>query len=355
MAGKLQSVNRKIVVTKISQNFREATELLDAPIPQPGPGQVLVKNRYAGINASDINLTAARYDPAFAPTQVPFDCGFEGLGEVVTLGDGVKNIRSGQPVAYMNFGAFSEYTVIPAKLALPVPAVKPEYIPFLVSGLTASISLDKVGELKAGEVVLVTAAAGGTGQFAVQLAKKRGCHVIGTCSSEEKVQFLKELGCDRPINYSRESIKDVLKKEYKKGVDVVYETIGGDVFDTCLTNLAVKGRLIVIGYIEGYKGDVGFIPSKKAGIVQPIVLSKSASVRGFLMNHYMSLWPEYLGKLIQMYEKGELASTVDNGKFSPHGPFRGLDSVAYAVDYLYSKKSVGKIVVEFPSSPKSQL
>lgn len=105
----------------------------------------------------------------------------------------------------MHGGAFSEYLILPERLAIPIPNLDPGFVPLIVSGMTASISLEKVGELKSGEKVLITAAAGGTGQFAVQLAKLAGCHVIGTCSTDEKVAFLKTLGCDRPINYKKKT------------------------------------------------------------------------------------------------------------------------------------------------------
>ncbi|KAL5006201.1 hypothetical protein ScPMuIL_015007 [Solemya velum] len=187
MATILPQTMRKIVATRLSQKFRDVAKVVDSPVPVPGEGELLIKNRFLGINASDINYTAGRYD---ASVQPPFDCGFEGLGEVVTAGkNSVLNV--GQPVMYLQYGAFSEYKVVPAKRVIPLPSVTAEYLSLFVSGLTAAISLDKLGEIKKGETVLVTAAAGGTGQFAVQWAKQAGCHVIGTCSTEEKLEFLK--------------------------------------------------------------------------------------------------------------------------------------------------------------------
>ena len=87
----------------------------------------------------------------------------------------------------------------------------------------------------------------------MQLAKQAGCHVIGTCSSDEKVEALKALGCDRPVNYKKEDLFQVLRSEYSDGVDVVYESVGASFFDIALNNLAKKGRLVVIGFISGYK------------------------------------------------------------------------------------------------------
>ncbi|XP_035673590.1 prostaglandin reductase-3-like [Branchiostoma floridae] len=260
-----------------------------------------------------------------------------------------SNFKVGQPVAYMLSGAFSEYKVLPSSSAIPLPSLKAEYITLLGSGLTAAICLDEVGELKKGETVLVTAAAGGTGQFAVQLAKKAGCHVIGTCSTDTKMEFLRSIGCDRPINYKKEDLNEVLKTEYPKGVDVVYESVGAQMFDTCVNRLALKGRLIVIGFIAGYKSDTGYTPIRGGATLPPKLLTKSASVRGFLLSHYTDLWVEYYQRLVSMYNAGDLVSQVDRGEASGTGVFnKGLQSIPDAVEYLYTGQSKGKIIVEFP-------
>ncbi len=114
-------------------------------------------------------------------------------------------------------GAFAEYQTLPASRVYRIPSLTPNALPLIVSGLTALLALEEVGAMRMGEVVLVTAAAGGTGQLAVQLAKLAGNTVIGTCSTPDKVQFLKSLGCDRVINYKQENIEKVLKKEYPQG------------------------------------------------------------------------------------------------------------------------------------------
>ncbi|NWI11162.1 PTGR3 reductase, partial [Crypturellus soui] len=344
---------RKLVVTKLSPNFREAVTLLrDSPVPIPGDGDLLVRNRFVGINASDINYSAGRYDPSAKP---PFGAGLEGIGDVVALGLSASAEYSvGQAVAYVKPGAFAEYIVVPAKDAVPVPAVKPEFLTLMVSGTTAYISLKELGGLSEGKKVLVTAAAGGTGQFAVQLAKKAKCHVIGTCSSDEKGAFLKSIGCDHTINYKTENVESVLKKSYPKGVDVVYESVGGKMFDLAVNSLATKGRMIVIGFITGYQNPSGLQPVK-AELLPAKLLMKSASIRGFFMNHYLSEYKMALKDLLKMCEKGELVCEVDLGDTSPEGRFTGLESVFRAVDYMYMGKNIGKIVVELPHSVNSKL
>ncbi len=336
----LPKLYKKLVAVSLSQRFQDAVQLQKATTPTPGPGELLVRNKYVGINASDINWTAGRYQPGIQP---PFDTGFEGIGSVVQVGKGCSSHKPGDSVCYMHNGSFSDYILIPAKVAILVPKCNPHYIPLLVSGLTASIALDKVGQLKRGEKVLVTAAAGGTGQFAVQLAKLAGCHVIGTCSTDEKVDFLRRLGCDRPVNYKKENLDAVLKAEYPKGINVVYESIGGEIFNTCVKNLATHGRLIIIGFITNYQ--TASFSSRPSLPLYSILLSKSASIRGFFLDQYRSDAPSHFAKLLGLYLAGKLESSVDFGRNCPEGPFEGLESVFSAVDYLYTGKSAGKVVV----------
>ncbi|XP_068717355.1 prostaglandin reductase-3-like isoform X2 [Montipora capricornis] len=350
-ARKFPETFRKLVITKFSTNYREAVETLTVPMIQPKPDELLVKNRYVGINATDINHSAGRYDPGKSP---PLDAGLEGIGEVILTGEKCTNFSIGQAVGYLKNGTFAEYMTIPSSHAFPLPRVDPAYVSLLISGLTASIALEKVGEAKSKETVLITAAAGGTGQFAVQLAKQAGCHVIGTCSTDAKAEFLKSLGCDRPVNYKTENLDEVLKKEFPKGCDVVYESIGGEMFDTCMNRLATRGRLVTIGFITGYQSKLGFPPVKNATLV-PKLLARSASLRGFLLFHFVEEFKPALQKLVSLYDSGNLKCNLDFGESSPSGYFKGLDSVVNAVDYLHSGKSSGKVVVELPDDINSHL
>lgn len=331
----------------LTSNFRKAAQLVKRPLfPAAGvdvkPHEILVKNSYVGINASDINWTAGRYDATLKP---PFDLGFEALGEIVARGKDVPTtLKDGQFVAYMKYGAFADYLAVDARRVFPVPSGDPGFLPLLVSGLTASVALEEVGRIrpdrKPAETVLVTAAAGGTGQFAVQWAKQFGCHVIGTTSSESKARFLADIGCDRVVDYKTEDLRDVLKREYPKGVDCVYESVGGSMFDVCLDHLADKGRLIVIGFIADYRDEkMGFKPNKALSLLPAKLLKKSASVGGFFLFHYADLMPVYYLRLARLYAEGKLTSKVDLS-------FRGLDSIPDAVEYLHSGKSLGKVVVQ---------
>merc|ERR1712142_199229 len=206
----LPDTNRQVIVTKLGNKFRDVTEIQSSPMPKPKAGEILVKNKFVGVNASDIIYTSGGYSPDHIP---PFTAGLESIGEVAAVGDGVQ-MKVGQAVVVLNHGSMAEYVSITADKAIPVPSLDPALMSIVLSGLTASISLDQEADLKEGKKVLVTAAAGGTGQFAVQIAKLAGCHVIGTCSSPEKSAYLKSIGCDRVINYKNEDVECVLNKEY---------------------------------------------------------------------------------------------------------------------------------------------
>lgn len=152
----------------------------------------------------------------------------------------------------MVFGFFVEYIVVFVSIVILVFFVKFEYFILLVSGVIVYISLKEFGVLSEGKKVLVIVVVGGTGQFVVQFVKKVKCYVIGICFFDEKCVFLKFIGCNRFINYNIEYVGIVLKREYFEGVDVVYEFVGGVMFDLAVDVLVIKGRLIVIGFIFGY-------------------------------------------------------------------------------------------------------
>lgn len=336
---------RKLISTALSTNFREVVTIQTLPIPLPTAGQVLVRNKFVGINATDINITAGRYSRDPSPPQ---ELGLESIGEVVAVGrNGSQRYKQGDAVAIFNNGAFSEYMLLGEDHVFPVPDCSPKYLPILLSGLTASISLEQVGEMKEGDTVLVTAAAGGTGLMAVQLAKLAGCHVVGTCSSKEKVELLKQLGCDRPVNYKEELLKEILQKEYPKGIDVVFEGVGGEMFTTSANSLSTGGRLIIIGTVSTYKNK-----SIASSVAMPTVklLFKSASIRGFFLPHFTLHYQSHFKKLAQLVSKGSLQCVIDNGASCPAGPLVGIEAIPDGVEYLYSGKSHGKVYVELNHS-----
>jgi len=328
---------KKLVATTLSSDFREAAEIVEEEIPTPGAHEVLVRNRYAAVNATDVNITAGRYDLDGTP---PIDLGVEAAGTVVKTGDGVRELTEGDAVVTSTLGGgYREYHLVQESNALHVPEVAPEVLSIMVSGLTASIALSEVGDLRHDETVLVTAAAGGTGQYAVQLAKQAGNHVVGTCGNDEKGAFLKELGCDRPINYRTEEVGTVLEEEYPDGIDLIYEAVGGPLFDVCVEHLARHGRLLSIGYVSEYENGPETVERER---IYTSLIAKSASIHGFFLPHFAEHFGPHVKKLMRMQRSGVLDVRVDDRVFE------GVEAVPDAVDYLQSGESMGKVVVRFP-------
>lgn len=327
---------KKLVATTYSTNFREAAEIVEEEIPEPGPHEVLVRNRYAAVNATDVNISAGRYDVG---SDLPLDLGVEAAGVVVEVGGQVRQLEEGDAVVTSTLGGgYREYHLVHESNAIPVPEPSPEVLSIIVSGLTASIALREPGNLQHEETVLVTAAAGGTGQYAVQLAKEAGNHVIGTCSTDEKAAFLEDLGCDRPLNYRREDVDAVLAEEYPDGLDLVYEGVGGSLFDVCVDHLARRGRLLSIGYVSEYEDGPEAVTSER---IYTSLISKSASIHGFFLPHFAEHFGPHLKKLMRLQRRGDLDIRIDDRVFE------GIEAVPDAVEYLQDGVSMGKVVVRF--------
>ncbi|XP_055939014.1 prostaglandin reductase 3-like [Argiope bruennichi] len=335
---------KKLMVQKLTSNFREAVSIEISNMCHPSENEVCIRNKYVGINATDVNVTKGRY--ASVGAKLPFGVGLEGLGEIVEVGENVKDLKIGQYVAYMNskINSYAEFVCIPVEEVYPIPELNPEYLVLLVSGATASIGLDKCARITEKEKVLITAAAGGAGHIAVQWAKAAGCYVIGTCSTEEKEKALKELGCDRVINYKKEDLAEVLQKEYQNGIDVIWETIGGQVFETCIKNIANRGRLVIVGGISSYKSEDSFMPKLDLSFLPELLLFRSAAVLGFRRAAYRECFTTYFKFLSESLEKGDLKTLIDNGEKSAGGEFFGMEGIIKGVEHLHTGKSIGKVI-----------
>jgi NADPH-dependent curcumin reductase CurA len=329
---------RKLIAKRLDKDFSSAVEIVEVTIPEVGNNEILVRNKFAGINAG-FDTLLCRGEVPYVNLTPPFDLGVEAVGEVVAVGASVSDFQVGDAViTTLRGGGYREYQVIDASLGVQVREATPEVLNLVPTGVSALVALEQVGEMQRDEVVLVTAAAGGTGHIAVQLAKLAGNHVIGTCSSEAKGKLLRELGCDRIINYHRENLHQVLQHEYPKGINLIFECVGKQVFDTCVDNLAIRGRLVSIGYISEYGKNI-------EQVMQPRIYHqlfwKAASVRGFLMPHYKEYIPEARDRLLNLFYSGKLKVSVDST------PFHGLESIPTAVEYLLTGQNCGKVVVRF--------
>jgi NADPH-dependent curcumin reductase CurA len=328
---------KKLVAKQLSASFRSAIAIEELLIPIPNADEILIRNKFAGINAGFDNLLCQGKVPYINLTP-PFDLGVEAVGEVVAIGQDVHTLQVGDAVATTIRGGYREYQAISANLAIKIRSAIPEILTLMPTGISALVALEKVGEMKSGEVVLVTAAAGGTGHIAVQLAKLAGNHVIGVCGSEAKVALLEKLGCDRIINYRTETLDTVLQQEYPNGIDLVFDCIGKQVFDTCVDHLAIRGRLVVIGFISEYTSDFECVTQPR---IYQKLFWKAASVRGFLMPHFSEYAAEGRDRLLDLFYADKLKVAVDPTLF------KGIESIPDAVEYLLSGQNCGKVVVEF--------
>lgn len=333
---KLPKTYKKLVVTQATADYDAATRLVEAPLPMPGPQQVLIRNLYAGVNASDCIAPLGGYGAL-----PPFDAGIDSAGEVVAVGAEVSAVKAGDHAIAQAFGGgYAEYRVVDATAVIPVPRATPEVLAIYISGLTAGVALDAAGNMRSGETVLVTAAAGGAGNFAVQLAKLAGNHVIGTCGSDDKAAWLRELGCDRAINYRSEDLDAVLGAEYPDGIDLAFESVGRGTFDTVLQHMAVRGRLLCIGAVSEYERGLDWEQITDTRIYRHLLL-RSVSVHGFFLPHYSGLIPAHFAKLLALLEQGKLRAEID-----PQ-PFHGAESIQAASAYLRAGRNRGKVLVSF--------
>ncbi|KAL7591987.1 hypothetical protein Lser_V15G34516 [Lactuca serriola] len=332
----------QLIIHTLSRNFRNATRTVRAPLKLPiKADHVLLKVIYAGVNAGDVEYSNNGYlsgTKEEISSKLPFYPGLEAVGIIALVGDEVKNLKVGTPAAILNIGAYSEFIMGTLRNHSSCRITIPEVVAMLASGLTASIALKKAARMESGETVLVTAAAGGTGQFAVQLAKLAGNKVVATCGSKDKATFLRDLGADRVINYKDESVTDVLKKEFPKGADIIYESVGGDMFDSCFNSLATFGRMLVIGTTSQYKEGIGHEPRNYPGICD-ILHQQSKTVIGFNLAHYHDVWKSHLDSMVHLFSIGKLKVGIDPKSFV------GVQSVVNAVEHIHSGKSIGKVVV----------
>lgn len=328
---------RKIVITELTGDFRSACRIVETDWQDPGPGQVAIRNRYAGVNAVfDKNLCRNRI--RYVNVVPPYDMGIECVGEVVAVGPGVEGLATGDAVATSRLGAgYRDYQLADASRCVRIREASPQLLALVPTGISAMVALERIAELRSGETVIVSAAAGGLGQFVVQFAKRAGNHVIGLTSTDAKAEVLHSLGCDRVINYRSENLREVLAREYPHGVDVAYDSVGGEIFDAFLDHLAMRGRLIISGHTSDFD-------QPEEPVLQPRIYRKlywkSASVRAFQNPAFPEFFDDACRRILDLYYQGELEVLVDPT------PFRGLEQVADAAEHLLAGRNIGKVVVE---------
>ncbi|MGI8528403.1 MAG: NADPH:quinone oxidoreductase family protein [Geodermatophilaceae bacterium] len=311
----------------------DVLHLDEIPDPEPGPDQLLVRVQAAALNFPDILLCQGRYQER---PPLPFTPGVELTGEVLSAPEG-SGFRPGDLVlggpSPMG-GAFAECAVLPASNAYAVPPGMPadEAAALYLTYQTGHVGLHRRAGLRAGETLLVNAGAGGVGSAAIQLGKAAGATVIATAGGPDKVQVCRDLGADHAIDYLAEDfvaeVKDITNG---RGADVIYDPVGGDVFDASRRCLAWEGRLIVVGFTSGR------IPEAPANHA----LIKNYSIVGLHWGMYRTKDPALITAvhedLTRLYADGRIRPFV-----SERFPF---DQVPEALTRRASRRTVGKVVI----------
>ena len=297
----------------------------DVDIPTPGEGQVLVQVRGVGLNFPDLLMIAGKYQER---PPLPFIPGVELTGEVVDTGQRVIGVPTGIS------GAFAEYAVMDRAAAWQVPDGMPDdqAAALYVTYQTGHVGLHRRARLQPGEVVLVHAGAGGVGSAAIQLAKVAGATVIATAGGPEKVAVCRDLGADHAIDYLAEDFVGPVKEiTAGRGADVIYDPVGGDIFDSSRKCIAFEGRIVVVGFTSGRIAEA---PTNHA-------LVKNYSVVGLhwglYRTHEPTLISEVHDQLSRLYAEGAIKPLVSQTL--------PLGEAPQALDALRRRETIGKVVL----------
>lgn len=310
----------------------EQMELAEIPAPEPGPQEIRIRNHAAALNFYDILMIQGKYQvkPPF-----PFTPGSEVAGIVDAIGAEVTGFNPGDRVqGLVNSGGYAESAIAPAAKCFRLPDAMSfqEAAAMLVVYQTSYLALKDRTTIKPGEWLLVHAAAGGVGLSALQIGKALGARVIATAGSQDKLDFCLSQGAQQAFNYRDESWADKVKEVTGgRGVDLIYDPVGGDVFDLSTKIIASEGRLLVIGFAGGR------IPT----IAANRILLKQISVIGVFWGGYVERHPEYLAHaqqhLFELYSAGQIKPVV-----SQTWP---LAEAPAAMRALAGRDTVGKVVL----------
>jgi NADPH2:quinone reductase len=325
----------------------DAFEVREVAVPEPGDHGVRIKTEAFGLNFADISARNGKYRDC---PPLPCVIGYDVVGRVDAMGSNVKNVKNGDRVAALTrFGGYSEYVVTDSRVVVPVP----EDMPLTFAGAiavqycTAYYACMDCVNVHEGDRVLVHAAAGGVGTALVQLLKHRGAVVFGTCSSEKKMEYLKSIGTDYPINYPahdyRDEVKTVLGKEK---LDMVFDSVGGKYVRDGISMIGAGGKLVSYG-ASGLMNTGFFSKIRKAlqfGFYHPaFFLIKSKSLIGVSMLRIADHKADVLQRCLQ-----GVVELAKQGVITPAGglefPVEKLSDAHRAVE---ERKTMGKVMVKW--------
>lgn len=306
--------------------------LEDVPTKKPGKKEVLIEVKACSVNYPDTLIIQGLYQ--FKPT-LPFSPGSDIAGIVKEVGEGVKHVKPGQEVfGIVPHGGFAEEVIAPANSVFPKPGVMDFKVAasFMMAYGTSYHALKDRAKIKEGEILLVLGASGGVGLAAVELGKLMGAKVIAAASTDEKLELCKEYGADEVINYSNEDLKEKVKELTDgKGVDVVYDPVGGSYSEAALRATAWDGRFLVVGF-----------PAGIAQIPLNLPLLKGCQIVGVFWGSFAMRFPQQNMQntmvLINHYSKGELKPHIDR--------VYSLEQAPQALQDMMDRKTKGKIIIE---------
>jgi len=300
--------------------------------PKVGIGEVVIAVKAASLNFPDVLIIQNKYQ--FKPP-LPFSPGSELAGVVKEIGPGVQGWRPGDKViAFTTYGAFAEEVKTDASRLVPLPE-KMDFVTgaaFLLTYATTDHALRDRAALAAGETLLVLGAAGGVGLAAIEIGKALGARVIACASSEEKLAVCRSHGADATINYATEDLRERIKALTEgRGVDVVYDPVGGPYTEPAFRSLAWRGRHLVVGFAAG---EIPKLPLNLA-------LLKGASVVGVFWGDFARRQPKEFAQSI-----GQLARWYADGKLKPHvSHTMPLEKAAEALKLMAARQVTGKLVL----------
>jgi NADPH2:quinone reductase len=301
--------------------------------PQPGPGEVLIRSEAIGVTFAEVQRRQGIRIGGHA--DLPGSPGGDVAGTVEALGDGVTNLAIGDRiVADVHHGAYADYAVADAKWAIPIPASLDAAEATLLPSpaQTAYHAIKESGQLKPGETILIDAASGGVGHLAVQIAKAMGAGlVIGTASSQEKLDFVRELGADITINYTDDDWDEQVRTATNgRGADVVLETVGGDILTKSVQLTAQFGRLVFYGSAGG-----------NIQPINPLALSRMKTVAGFALYAMLYNMPDAIAA-----GQRDLLDMITSGKVRPVVHTRlSLDEAVKSHEIMEARTHFGKVVL----------
>jgi NADPH2:quinone reductase len=308
----------------------EVMKLEEVPEPKAGPGQVVVKLEAAGLNYIDVYFRTGTYK---AP--LPLTPGLEGAGTVTQVGDGVKDLKVGDRVAYTGIpGSYAQMNVCPADRLVKIP----DKLSFrdgaaaMLQGMTAHYLTRSTYPLKSGDTCLVHAAAGGMGLLLTQLGKMFGATVIGTVSTEEKAALAKQAGADHVILYSKQDfVAEVKRITGNRGVDVIYDGVGATTFEKGLTCIRPRGVMALYGAASGPVGPLD---------LQLLNVNGSLFVTRPSLNHHIASREE----LVQ--RSGDVLGWIRDGKLKLRVETTfPLDKASEAHRALEGRQTTGKVLL----------